>query len=289
MPIYTEFLQAKRAMEVSRAETLGSTLSAISAIGDELLLDHLDWVNKNFAQNAFTHADVEGWSWLKSKVQYRTSASTKLADDVNCDDLKFAVTADIEPGALLLSDGNIPRAEQAAVMLQDPNGGYEILDFTKFFQGEFHLDVSSRKIQSQHYVGEDVEFLYRLPDNFGKILHIYVDVGSPMCAHKGPGLPIGNQYKIFENYILFPKNFGSHTVQIEYSRKPDTLTSVEDFLIIPTDCSRYCIEMLNSFIYRKRMKRQDSETSKQEAMQHLMNFAGYDSNDSADDQIYVDF
>lgn len=288
MPRYDNFLTAGDVISTSRAETLGSTQSSITAIQDTALLSYLDWLDRDFEQRAFTMSNNEGWSFLNAKVQYRTSLSTELADNITCGDLTFSVTDDLIPGCLLLSGGD-PDNPTGALMIQDDNGGFDVVSFSNFADNIFTVDTTGYTISTEHYAGENVEFLYQLPTDLGRIKHLYVDSQSKLYMHDGAGLPVAGHYKIWGSFILFPRDFGSHTVSLEYTKKSSGITTNNSKMLIPKECSRYAIEMLNSFIYMKRRKREDSMLAKQEAFGILEHFLAYDINNDASESVYADF
>lgn len=275
---YTNFLTAGEVITTSRSETLGSTRSAITAIGDTALLAHLDWINKDFHQSSFTEFGNEGWSWMHNDFSIRTVVTTALSNAVTPASTTITVDTDVwtQSGAGLL-------------LIRYPEGGYDAISFSSSAANVFTIDTTKHLPSADHAIGAVVDFMYPLPSDFGRLEAIQLGDDYHLQETKLPGYPVSGQYKIWGDHILFHKDIGSELINIQYHKNPTTISNLSDELIIPQEFKRYAIEKLNAFIYRKRMKRQDAITANDEADMHLQKALGYDINISAEETVYADF
>jgi hypothetical protein len=278
MSYYSNFLTAGQVISASRAETLGSTRTAISAIADTPLLDHLDWINKDFFQSAFTDYGTEGWSWSVNEYTIQTVSNIKT-------------TAIVTPASTTITvDTNIdPNSGVGILYIKLVDGGYDVVSYSSYAANVFTIDTTKSKPTATHAIGATIGFMYSLPTDFGRLNEIYVNNSYSLNESKKGLFPDGGYYKIWGNSILFQDNFGSEIVNIIYQRKPVTLVDTDSILIIPSEFRRYAIEKMNAFIYAKRLKRQDAQLSEDKALIHLQKAFSFDINNNTDESVYADF
>ncbi len=278
MPGYSDFLDAGTVINTSRAEVLGSTQSSISAISDTLLISHVDWINKDFFQSAYTDFGTQGWSWLQTDCIINTIQDISITVAVNTSSTQITVDTNVDPNG-----------GSGTLYIRLPDGGFDIISYSAYAANVFTIDTTKHKPSYSHLVGAKVGFMYKLPVDFGRILSVYVNDAYNLVESKSASFPPSGSYKIWEGSLLFSEDFGVNNILIEYQKSPVTITTLADKLIIPSQYRRYPIEKLNAFIYARRLKRQDAQIAEANAMMHLQRAFGYDINDDADDAVYAEF
>lgn len=257
-------------LDQSVSETLGSSDRTIDAIGDTSLIAELDSINREFIRYSHTKHDNKGWSWMEDTYDFQTKASTALNGAVSAG----ASSIIVDSVASFVAGGG-------QLYILTSKG---LIDFVTYTSGvSTTVPVTASTVDVAHADGEYVELLYDLPDDFAKSKTLFVN-SVPYQYVVLQQLPQGLCYSSYNGSLLLPKGIGAQDCTLVYDKKPDALSTGDETadrarsLNIPKDFSKYAVEMLNSFIFMKRRKRDDAMISKNMAMEVLRDALAYDIN-----------
>lgn len=262
------FLTVGTIIDASLAETLGSSTSSQTALQDDALIREVDRINRRFLSAPYTEATNESWSWMDDEdFPFETYDAT-------------ALTSGISAGASTFDVNSVTGFPDSGLVWIDTNK--DIIDFVHYeSKSSTTLTVSTTTGDETVDIDHDtdhVELAYALPSDFGKAIEVYVD-GTPYYEMKTRQLPIGNHYKIFGNFIVFPRDIGTRDVNLLYQRGAtdlDTGNNTTDRAKetqIPVDFLDYPFHMLNAYIQRQRRKKEsmaDELALAREALDHAL-------------------
>ena len=197
-------------------------------------MGELDRICRIFINAAYNREPAKPWEWMEDVTHFKTYADTTL---------NGAITT-ASTSVILTDASNFDSSGR--IWAKTSNALYDFIDYTgkssNTLSGATDIDVN-------HSSGETVGKLYALPSNYGKAVSLQVN-GQEFLYTRQNIPPTGGQYTTRGAYILFPEGIGARDCTLVYGKAVTALTSTGQTLQVPTDFSRYLIEMLKAYIFQ---------------------------------------
>lgn len=234
---------------------LGKTVGAANQLPTELqntaLIRELQDINNDFHELGRVMMKKPFW-WMEDFFNFKTYDRTTIS----------ALTGGQANSATIASATGWKDTGKAYV--EDSDGGIE---FFEFANAAGTLTIADGEIDIDHAANSNVELLYSGPENFGEFISMNLDRVPYYPYDPVPDtLPFNPHFWFAGEFMLFPKQIGSHTGTLRYWKKPATLenddlnTALSTVLDIPKKYRNYPIFRLAAHISMVR-RRYDMEAS----------------------------
>lgn len=261
------FITTGTLIDQAVAEAIGSTASSLTALQDTALIRQVDWIDRQFVNAAHTSHPNEGWSWMTDQRDFfQTLASTTLS--ANAAEAAVSITVTSATG--------FPTSGQ--LFIRTSKDAVEFVPFSAVVGST----VTVSALSMAHLSGEHVELCYPLASTFGKIKRVMVN-SVPYFYEDSLDTPSRGHFTFRGAYIVFPYDIGAEDITLVFDKKPTTLSTGDATVDratstdIPNDFHRYGVEMLKSYIFTTRRKREDAAQAKVDAETALLDALSYDS------------
>lgn len=203
--------------------------TSIEFMQEESLLDTINTLKRQIINAPYSGMEIDrdrkitvpgngkGWDFMEDDFQFAFKNGTTIEDSIAkgfIGDCTLADTASFEN-------------EAGAAVIYDQYGTWDYITYA----GMTNPDLTTLgHVTIAHTSGEEIEKLYKLPDNFARCKKLVV-AGDEM--HEGREDPDRGFFCTYRGFLWMPRKFGISSGVMTYYMQPTTLTDLDETLDIP--------------------------------------------------------